>query len=103
MTFMEDMHGHHATLMDKLDGREVFYTPQGAASRAVIGMFQAFSELVNGETVDVVVSSPVLSVRTADIPEIAVGDSFTIDGTEYEVAVIRPDSEGITELVLEAV
>lgn len=50
---------------------------------------------------DVVISSPVLSVRTQDIPEIAVGDQFTIEAVDYEVAVIRPDEEGITELTLE--
>lgn len=101
MTFMDDMHGHHLNLLEKLDGREVIYTPDGGSPRPVTGMFQAYSELVGGESVDVVVNNPVLSVRTADVPEIATGDAFTVDGTEYEVAVIRPDSEGITELIME--
>ena len=81
----------------------MFYTPTGGATRAITGMFQAYSELVGGETVDVLVNNPVLSVRTTEVPEIATGDSITIDGVDYEVAVIRPDSEGITELILEAV
>jgi hypothetical protein len=39
---------------------------------------------------------------TDGIPELATGDRFTIDGKEFELVVIRPDSEGITELMLEA-
>lgn len=103
MPFLNDMHGHHLSLLQALDGREMFYTPAGGAIRAITGMFQAYSQLVGGETVDVLVNNPVLSVRTDDVPEIATGDSITIDGKDYEVAVIRPDSEGITELILEAV
>jgi hypothetical protein len=102
MTFMDDMRGHHLTLLNALDGREVTYTPDGGAPRVLSAMLQAFSELVGGESVDVVVNNPVLSVRTQDIPEIRTGDQFTVDGKDYEVAVIRPDSEGITELILEA-
>lgn len=103
MPFLNDMHGHHLSLLQALDGREIFYTPAGGATRAITGMFQAYSELVGAETVDVLVHNPVLSVRTDDVPEIATGDSITIDGKDYEVAVIRPDSEGITEVILEAV
>lgn len=102
MAFMDDMHGHHLTLLETLDGREVLYSPQGGATRPVSGMFQAYSELLGGESVEVVANHPVLSVRTADVPEIATGDSFIIGGDEYEVVTIRPDSEGITELILEA-
>lgn len=98
---MDDMHGHHLTILNALDGREVTYTPDGGTPRVLSAMLQAFSELVNGDSVDVVVANPVLSVRTQDIPEIQTGDQFTVDGADYEVAVIRPDSEGITELILE--
>ena len=103
MTFMQDMHRHHLTLLESLDGREIFYTPAGGESRPISGMFQAYSELVGAETVDVLVNHPVLSVRTTDVPEIATGERITIAGKDYEVAVIRPDSEGITELILEAI
>lgn len=101
MPFLDDMHGHHLSIFEALDGREVTYTPDGGSPRIVSGMMQAFSELTGGETVDVVVTSPILSVRTLDIPEIAAGDIFTVDGQDYEVAVIRPDNEGITELMME--
>lgn len=105
MGFIDDMADHHLSILDRLDGREITYTPlgtpNGGASRVLSGLFQAYSELTGGESVDVVISSPVLSVRTQDIPEIAVGDQFTIEAQDYEVAVIRPDEEGITELLLE--
>ena len=101
MPFIEDMAKRDLTLLQVLDGREVTYTPQGGSPRILSGMLQAFSELAGGETIDIVVNQPILSVRSIDIPEIAVGDQFTIDGEDYEVAVIRPDSEGISELTLE--
>jgi len=101
MAFIDDMQERDLALLQALDGREVTYTPDGGVPRVISGMLQAFTELTGGETVDVVVSSPMLSVRTIDIPEIQVGDQFTIDAQDYEVAVTRPDSEGITELTLE--
>ena len=101
MAFIDDMQERDLALLQALDGREVTYRPQVGVPRVISGMLQAFSELASGETVDVVVASPMLSVRTTDIPEIQVGDTFTIDEQDYEVAVIRPDSEGITELMME--
>lgn len=102
MGFMEDMETHHQILLETLDGREIFYVPRIGISRRITGMFQAYSELVDGDSVDVVANSPILSIRTRDIPELTTGDRFTIDGKEFELVVIRPDSEGITELMLEA-
>ena len=101
MAFIEDMQERDLALLQALDGREVTYRPQVGVPRVISGMLQAYSELTGGETVDIVVASPVLSVRTIDIPEIQVGDTFTIDEQDYEVAVIRPDNEGITELMME--
>ncbi len=103
MPFIDDMHGHHLSLLNTLDGREVTYTPQGGSPRAISGMLQEYSELTGGETVDVVVTNPMLSVRTSDVPEIQVGDQFTVDSQDYEVAVISPDHEGITELAMEKI
>lgn len=101
MAFIEDMQERDLTLLQTLDGREVTYTPDGGLPRVVSGMLQEFTEMTGGETVDVVVAKPVLSVRTIDIPEIQVGDGFTIAGKDYQVAVISPDNEGITELMME--
>lgn len=101
MAFIEDMQGRDLALLQTLDGRVITYTPDGGSSRVIAGMFQAFSELTGGESVDVLVNNPILSVRTMDVPELAVGDVFAIDGHDYEAAVIRPDSEGITEIMME--
>jgi hypothetical protein len=101
MPFIEDMQERDLALLQALDGREVTYTPDGGSPRIVSGMLQEFTELTGGETVDVVVAKPVLSVRTIDIPEIQAGDVFTIDSQDYEVAVVSPDNEGITELMME--
>ena len=101
MSFMDDMRLHDLSLLQTLDGRVVTYTPDGGEPRVLSGMFQAFTEVTGGETVDVVVARPILSVRTIDVPELQTGDIFSIDGQEYETAVIRPDSEGITEIMLE--
>lgn len=101
MSFVDDIHDHHLSLLKMLDGREVIYSPSGGSPRALSGMLQEYSELTGGETIDVVVTSPVLSVRSIDIPEIQVGDQFSVAGLDYEVAVIRPDNEGIIELMLE--
>lgn len=101
MPFIEDMRERDLALLQALDGREVAYTPLIGVPRVISGMLQEFTELTGGESVDVVVSNPVLSVRTVDIPEIQTDDRFSIDNQDYEVAVIRPDNEGITELMLE--
>lgn len=101
MTFIEDMQGRDLALLQALDGRDIIYRPSVGVPRVIAGMFQAFSELTGGETVDVLVNNPILSVRTMDVPELAVGDVFAIEEQDYEAAVIRPDSEGITELILE--
>ncbi len=101
MPFIEDMQERDLALLQALDGREVTYTPDGGSPRIVSGMLQEFTELTGGETVDVVVAKPVLSVRTIDIPEIQAGDVFTIDSQDYEVAVVSPDNESITELMME--
>ncbi len=101
MPFIQDMQERDLILLQTLDGREVIYAPSIGEPRAISGMLQEFSELVPGESVDVVVTRPIFSVRTIDIPEIQVGDQFTIDGQDYEVVVIRPDNEGMTELIME--
>lgn len=101
MPFIDDMAQHDLSLLEKLDGRVVTYTPDGGSPRTLSGMLQEFTEMVGGESIDVVGSNPILSVRTADIPEIATGDQISVGGQDYEAQVIRPDSEGITEIILE--
>jgi hypothetical protein len=101
MPFIEDMQGRDLTLLQTLDGRAVIYTPQGGSAIVISGMLQAMSEISGAETVDIVTARPVLSIRSIDAPTIQEGDGISVDGTDYEVAVIQPDNEGITELILE--
>lgn len=101
MPFIEDMHLHNLSIFETLDGRSIIYNPTQGTSRILKGMLQEYSEIINGENIDLVSSKPVVSVRTNDIPEIQVGDLFQVDSQDYEVQVIRPDNEGITELILE--
>ncbi len=46
-------------------------------------------------------SGPVLTIRAADWPDVARGDSVTIDATEYSVLGIEPDGTGVTVLRLQ--
>lgn len=101
MAFIEDMQGRDLTLLQTLDGREVAYTPQVGIPRLISGMLQSYSEITGGESVDVIINSPILSVRGIDVPEIAEGDQFNIDGKDYTAAAVRSDNEGITEIMLE--
>lgn len=101
MSFMDSMAAHQLSIIEALDGRQVTYHPEVGTPRVIPAMLQSFSELVEGDSVDVVSRQPILSVRTIDIPDIQIGDQFTIAGDSYEVAIVRPDSEGITELFLE--
>ena len=101
MAFIEDMQGRDLTLLQTLDGRTITYTPDGGSPRTVAGMLQSYSEITGGESVDVIINSPILSVRGIDVPEIAEGDQFNIDGKDYTAAAVRSDNEGITEIMLE--
>ena len=101
MAFIEDMQGRDLVLLQTLDGRTITYTPDGGSPRIVAGMLQSYAEVAGGESVDVIINTPILSVRTADVPEIAEGDAFSIDGQDYTAAAVRSDNEGITEIMLE--
>ena len=101
MTFIDDMQERDLMLLQSLDGRAITYTPDGGITRSISGMLQEFIEIVNQGSVDVMATHPVLSVRSVDIPEIATDDAITVAGVNYKVVNIRPDNEGIVELILE--
>jgi hypothetical protein len=89
------------SLLQTLDGRDITYTLNGGIARSIAGMLQEFTEIVNNGSVDVMATHPVLSVRSVDAPEIATGDRIEVTGVNYKVTSIRPDNEGIIELILE--
>ena len=101
MSFIDDMQERDLSLLQTLDGRTIIYTPDGSSPRLLSGMLQEFTEIVNNGSVDVMATHPVLSVRSVDAPEIATDDAITVDAVNYKVTSIRPDNEGIIELILE--
>jgi hypothetical protein len=100
MSFIEDIELHNISLLRKLDGRKFLYTPRGGRSRIIDGILQESSEFASGQSVNIVVSHMMLSVRSCDVLGIMVGDEFSFGTRNYEVSIIRPDSGGITELTL---
>jgi hypothetical protein len=44
---------------------------------------------------------PQAIVRTADVPNIAPGQTVVMQGTQYSVAEIQPDGTGMTTLILQ--
>lgn len=67
---------------------------------SVFGIFDA--EYANAFDV-VAGSTPVLLVRSADVPAVTRGDAVVLNATSYTVADIQPDGQGLTRLILEAV
>ena len=45
-------------------------------------------------------TEPTLLARTADVPNLAHGDSLTISSTSYTVRGIQPDGTGMTQIML---
>ena len=45
-------------------------------------------------------SSPVAVVRTADVSNVAHGDTLAISGVTYTIVEVSPDNEGMTQLRL---
>ena len=45
-------------------------------------------------------SSPVAVVRTADVSNVAHGDTLAISGVTYTIGEVSPDNEGMTQLRL---
>lgn len=100
MNFIKNMDSHHLSILQMLDGREFSYIPQWGAPRAINGFLQAHSELIDGDSVDIVTKKTMLYIRTIDAPEIVIGDEFVVEDKSYKVSVIIPDEEGMTQLTL---
>ncbi len=101
MSFIKNMMDHDLALLQTLDGQYIVYTPKTGSPRVIDGMLQEHTQMVYGQSVDVVATQSVLSVRSIDLPDIQTGDKIAVDSQTYEIAIIRPDNEGIIELVLE--
>ena len=56
---------------------------------------------IEGESVDVDGSQPVVTCRSSDILGIDTSDTITIDSIVYNIVNIQPDNTGITILILQ--
>ena len=51
-----------------------------------------------GGEVGVETSTPIITARSSDIPNVSQGDTIAISGTTYTIVEVRPDGEGMTKL-----
>jgi len=85
----------NATALSKLnDGQALIDLAGGILETAV---FDAEFLAVMGVESD----APVLRVSSADVPGIAHGTTVSFNSINYTVAGVHPDSQGITNLILE--
>lgn len=82
-------------------GIDVSYTLQGGVAATYKAINDNDYEAVEaGGSVAFAVSRPRLTMRTADIPTAAQGDTVAYEGDTYTVHVVMADGTGITELML---
>ena len=77
------------------------FTDTSATSSSTITAMlkRAYFEESAGEAT-VQSSSPVAVVRTADVSNVAHGDTLAISGVTYTIVEVSPDNEGMTQLRL---
>ncbi len=95
------MQEHDLSLLQTLDGEYVVYTSKQGNSRVIDGMIQTRASFIPGGHIEMVSTETVLHLRAVDSYGMQVGDKIAVDSKTYEIAVIRPENEGIAELVLE--
>lgn len=101
MSFVKNMQDHDLALLQTLDGQYIIYTPKQGNPRVIDGMLQTRASLIPGGHVEIVTTETILQVRAVDGNDMQVGEKIAVDNNTYEIASIRADNEGITELVLE--
>ena len=101
MSFIKNMQDHDLALLQTLDGQYIVHTSKSGKMRVIDGMLQEHTQMIPGGNVEVVATHPILSARSIDLEDVNIGDKIAVDSQTYEVAIIRPDNEGIIELVLE--
>ena len=101
MSFVKNMMEHDLTLLQTLDGQYIVYTPKQGKPKVIDGMLQERTAFIPGGHVEMISTEITLSVRSIDSVDMQTGDKIAVDSQTYEIAVIRADNEGITELLLE--
>lgn len=61
---------------------------------------QAIFDAAYADPLGMAGNTPQLTVATADLPAVAVGQAVTVNSTSYTVVGIEPDGTGITTLQL---
>lgn len=103
MSFMKNMQEHDLSLLQALDGAYILYTSALGKQRVIDGMLQTKTSFASGGYSEMVITETMLNVRAIDSYGMQVGEKIAVDSNTYEIASIRPDNEGITELVLEKI
>lgn len=79
------------------------YTPAGAGSATVLGIFDNPQAGRNAsQMLDITVPQPSFMCRTADVPTAADGDTLEVGGIIYTIRVVLTDGVGMSTLFLEA-
>jgi len=101
MSFMKNMIEHDLSMLQALDGEYILYTSKQGKQRVIDGMLQTRASFIPGGSVEMMATEVTLSVRSVDAQDMQIGDKIAVDAQTYEIAAIRPDNEGIVEIVLE--
>ncbi len=101
MSFVKNMQEHDLALLQALDGEYILYTSTCGKQKVIDGMLQKRASFASGGYAEMVTTETVLHIRAIDSQDIQVGKKIAVDDKTYEIAAIRPDNEGFTELLLE--
>jgi hypothetical protein len=101
MSFIKNMQEHDLSLLQSLDGEYILYTSTCGKQKVIDGMLQTRTAFIPGGYAEMVTCETVLHIRAIDSHDMQVGEKIAVDAKTYEIAAIRPDNEGFTELLLE--
>ena len=89
LEFLQDFGVSNATFTDVSTG----------SSSTITALLQTdyLMEDVGGE-IGVETSTPIITARSVDVPNIVQGDTIAISGTTYTIVEVRPDGEGMTKM-----
>ena len=101
MSFVKNMQDHDLALLQALDGEYILYTSNHGVTKVIDGMLQKRASLIPGSYSEMVSTETILHVRAIDSYDMQVGEKIAVDSQTYEIAAIRAETEGISEIVLE--
>ena len=86
-------------LEDFGDSNSTFTDVSAGSSSTITAMLQTdyLLEETGGE-IGVETKTPIITARSSDLPNVAQGDTVTIDSVVYTVVEVRDDGTGMTKL-----